>query len=223
MTANNSSDALCSESLYSEETLNLALKLGSSTLHEASGLKDSAADPAIRPVWSGAAVAGPAYPLECAPGDNLAIHVAMELVPEGSVLVVSADGFLAGYWGEVLTVAAEAAGVKGLIIDGGVRDIDALERRQFPAFSRGITMTGTHKACVPSVGQPIRFAGTPVKAGDLVVADTDGVLIVPQEHVESCMIKSQQRADKEDTMMLQLTQGRSSLELMGLSSWSQKA
>ncbi|MCK7576865.1 MAG: RraA family protein [Chromatiales bacterium] len=87
----------------------------------------------------------PAYPLECSPGDNLAIHIAMEGA-HGGILVISTGGFVAGYWGEVLTVAAEAAGVAGLVIDGGVRDIAALTAQRFPVFSRGISMRGTIKA-----------------------------------------------------------------------------
>ena len=119
---------------YRAEQLAQACNLGTSTLFEASGLSTSATDVAIRPVWAGAAVAGPAYPLECSPGDNLAIHIAMEKAPRGSILVISTGGFVAGYWGEVLTVAAEAAGVAGLVIDGGVRDVAALTARRFPVI-----------------------------------------------------------------------------------------
>ncbi len=163
--------------IYSAEQLAQASKLGTSTLFEASGIPTSFADIAIRTVWAGASVAGPAYPLECSPGDNLAIHIAMEKVPRGSILVISTGGFVAGYWGEVLTVAAEAAGVAGLIIDGGVRDIAALTARRFPVFSRGISMRGTIKASSPSVGRPISFTGTPVATGDLVVADDAKVVV----------------------------------------------
>src|SRR5471030_2668383 len=133
---------------YSYDSLLLAqaCRLGTSTLYEASGLPTSAVDPAIRTVWPGASVAGAAYPLECSPGDNLSIHIAMEKVPRGSVLVISTGGFVAGYWGEVLTVAAEAAGVVGLVIDGGVRDIAAVTARRFPVFARGISVRGTVKA-----------------------------------------------------------------------------
>lgn len=196
-----------------------ACKLGTSTLFEASGVHTSAVDSAIRTVWPGASIAGPAYPLECSPGDNLSIHIAMETVPHGSVLVVSTSGFVAGYWGEVLTVAAEAAGVAGLVIDGGVRDIAALRARRFPVFTRGVSMRGTIKASAPSVGNPISFAGTPVAAGDLVVADDDGVLIIPAAHVEQTLALGQARANKEARMMEALTQGQSTLELMGLTSW----
>ncbi|MDN7933767.1 dimethylmenaquinone methyltransferase [Burkholderia metallica] len=204
---------------YDPLLLAQACTLGTSTLHEASGLATSSVDPAIRTVWRGASIAGPAYPLECSPGDNLSIHIAMEQVPRGSVLVVSTGGFVSGYWGEVLTVAAEAAGVVGLVIDGGVRDIAALINRRFPVFARGICMRGTIKASAPSVGQPISFAGTPVAPGDLVVADDDGVLVIPAAHVEGTLAQGQIRADKEAKMMNALREGRSTLELMGLTSW----
>ncbi|KHK55897.1 dimethylmenaquinone methyltransferase [Ralstonia sp. A12] len=204
---------------YDAALLERARKLGTSTLFEASGLSTSAVDPAVRTVWPGASIAGPAYPLECSPGDNLSIHIAMERVSRGSVLVISTGGFVAGYWGEVLTVAAEAAGVVGLVIDGGVRDIAALTARRFPVFSRGISMRGTIKASAPSVGQPISFTGTPVAVGDLVVADDDGVLVIPADHVAQTLTQGQVRADKEAKMMSALQQGKSTLELMGLTSW----
>lgn len=204
---------------YEAALLEQARKLGTSTLYEASGLPTSSVDPAVRTVWPGASVAGPAYPLECSPGDNLSIHIAMERAPRGSVLVVSTGGFVSGYWGEVLTVAAEAAGVLGLIIDGGVRDIAALTARRFPVFTRGVSMRGTVKASSPSVGEPISFAGTPVATGDLVVADDDGVLVIPAAHVEQTLVQGQGRADKEAKMMDALREGRSTLDLMGLTNW----
>nr|WP_198534137.1 RraA family protein [Aquidulcibacter paucihalophilus] len=95
--------------IYSEEILNKALAHGTATLFEAAELQSVSVDPFIRSVWPGAAVAGPAYPIECAPGDNLGIQIALERAPRGSVLVVDARGFIAGYWGEVLTVFAQAA------------------------------------------------------------------------------------------------------------------
>ncbi|NIF90498.1 4-carboxy-4-hydroxy-2-oxoadipate aldolase/oxaloacetate decarboxylase [Burkholderia sp. Cy-637] len=204
---------------YQDAQLEQARRLGTSTLHEASGLADSSVDPAIRTIWAGASLAGAAYPVACAPGDNLAIHVAMEQAPRGSVLVVSAGGFVAGYWGEVLAAAAEAAGVAGLVIDGGVRDIAALRARRFPAFARGISVRGTLKASVPSVGRPISLAGTPVAAGDLVVADDDGVVVIPAERAQAVLAEGQARADKEARMMAALARGETTLDLLGLSQW----
>ncbi|MGT2476538.1 RraA family protein [Paraburkholderia terrae] len=204
---------------YDAVLLEQARKLGTSTLFEASGLQTSSVDPAIRSVWAGASVAGPAYPLECSPGDNLSIHIAMEKAPRGSILVVSTGGFIAGYWGEVLTVAAEEAGVVGLVIDGGVRDIAALTARRFPVFARGISMRGTIKASVPSVGQPISFTGTPVAPGDLLVADDDGVLVIPATRAQATLTKGQARADKEAGIMQRLLEGQTTLDLLGLSHW----
>jgi 4-hydroxy-4-methyl-2-oxoglutarate aldolase len=199
-----------------------AQALGSSTLYEASGLPCSV-DPQIRSIWNGAFIAAPAYPLICSPGDNLSIHIAMERVPRGSVLVVGTGNFLAGYWGEVLTVAAEAAGVVGLIIDGGVRDVDALAKRSFPAFARGISVRGTIKASAPSVGQAMMFTGIPVALGDLVVADGDGVIIVPATAAERTIVAGEARAAKEAEMMQRLAQGASTLELMNLTQWREIA
>lgn len=207
---------MMSVTTYTSEQLEQARKLGSSTLYEASGLPSSSVDPAIRTVWPGASVAGPAWPLECSPGDNLAIHIGMEKAPRGSILVVGAGGYVAGYWGEVLTVAAEAASVAGLVIDGGVRDIAALTAHRFPVFTRGISMRGTIKASAPSIGQPIRLAGTPVAAGDLVVADDDGVIVIPAARVEATLAQGQTRFEKEARIMDQLRNGQSTLELLGL-------
>ncbi|MCJ2876636.1 dimethylmenaquinone methyltransferase [Rhizobium pusense] len=204
---------------YSVDTLAQAGRLGTSTLFEASGIATSSVDPAIRTVWPGAVAAGPAFPLQCSPGDNLAIHIAMEKAPRGAVLVIDAQGFVAGYWGEVLTVAAEAAGIAGLVIDGGVRDIAALRERRFPVFARGISMRGTIKASAPSVGKPVSLAGTPVAPGDLVVADDDGVLVLPDYAVADTLTRSQSRFEKEAAMMEKLKDGQTTLDLLGLSKW----
>ena len=198
-----------------------ALALGTSTLYEASGL-DCAVDHAIRAVWPGATIVAPAYPVHCSPGDNLAIHIAVERAPRGSVLVVGTDNFIAGYWGEVLTVAAEAAGLAGLVIDGGVRDVAALARRQFPVFSRGVSVRGTVKASAPAVGQPLRFTDVPVTAGDWVVADDDGVIVLPATELERVLAAGEVRAAKEAEMMRALAQGATTLDQMGLSAWRER-
>ena len=118
------------------------LRHGTSTLCEASGLP-TALDYNIRPVWPGATLAGAAFPLRCAPGDNLAIHLAVAQAEPGDVLVVDGHGYIAGYWGEILTVAAQARGIAGLVIDGGVRDLAALESHKFPVFARGKVLGGS--------------------------------------------------------------------------------
>ena len=182
---------------YSTAQLEQARRLGTSTLFEASGLATSAADSAIRPVWAGASIAGPAYPLECSPGDNLAIHIAMEKAPRGSILVVSTGGFVAGYWGEVLTVAAEAAGIAGLVIDGGVRDVKTLQEMGFPVWSKAVSSKGCIKATLGSVNIPIVCAGMLVSPGDVIVADDDGIVCVPRDQAAATLDAAQKREANE--------------------------
>jgi len=191
------------------------LKLGTSTLSEASGLACSF-DPAIRPVWKGAALVGPAFPVSCAPGDNLGIHLAMERAPEGSVLVVDATGYLAGYWGEVFAVAAEARGIVGLVIDGGARDIDALEAHGFPVFARSVCMRGTVKHHAISVGETTTVAGVTVAPGDMIVGDADGVMSIPAGRLESTVFAAKERQEKERILMERLRNGETTLEILGL-------
>lgn len=167
-------------------------------------------------------LAVPAYPLVCSPGDNLSIHIALERALRGSVLEVDASSFIAGYWGEVLTVAAEAAGIVGLVINGGVRDIAAIAKRRFPVFARGVSVRGTVKASAPSIGRLILFAGVPVAPGDLVVADDEGVIIVADIDIERTLIAGEARAAKEAHMMKQLAGGATTLELMGLGVWRER-
>ena len=146
-----------------EETAAALAALGSATVGESGG---RAAHRRLRPAWPGAAVAAPVYPVGCTPGDNLAVHVAVTKAPRGSVLAVDV-GQVAdrGYWGEVLTTAAEAAGLAGLVLDGGVRDVAALAAHGFPVFSSTIALTGATKDKPGTVGRPVRVGGVLVGAG----------------------------------------------------------
>ena len=191
------------------------LRLGSATVFEASGA-EGALDPGIVPVWPGARVCGPALPVECGHGDNLAIHLALEGAEPGCVLVVDAHAHLAGYWGEVLTVAAQARGVAGLVIDGGARDADALERRRFPVFARGRSILGTVKHEPGRAGQPVVAGGAVVRPGDVVVGDADGVVVVRAERLDEVLAASRARADREDAIMARLRAGELTLDLLGL-------
>lgn len=191
------------------------LQHGTSTLCEASGLP-SALDYNIRPVWPGATIAGAALPLRCAPGDNLAIHLAVEQANPGDVLVVDGHGYIAGYWGEILTVAAQARGIAGLVIDGGVRDLATLEKRRFPVFARGIAMRAAVKLHAPSVGEPIVIADVAIARGDLIVADADGVVAIPQAQVERALAGARQRSEKEAAIMQRLQAGETTVQILGL-------
>jgi 4-hydroxy-4-methyl-2-oxoglutarate aldolase len=197
------------------------LALGTSILCESSGLP-GALDHTIRPVWHGAAVTGPAFPLRCAAGDNLAIHVAVDQTPPGHILVVDGMGVIAGYWGEILTVAAQARDITGLVIDGGVRDVAAIEKRKFPVFARGIGMRACVKLHAPSVGEPVVVSGVLVAPGDLIVADADGVACIPQAQVERTLAAARQRTEKEAGIIARLEKGETTVDILGLAAHRKK-
>jgi len=190
------------------------LALGSATLGE-SGAGRMA--PRIKPAWRGARLAARAFPVVCGPGDNLAIHVAVTESPAGRALVVDASAVPElGYWGEVLTTGAEARDLRGLVIDGGVRDVDALEQHAFPVFSALIALPGAKKVAGGSVGGTAGVAGVEVGDGDWVVGDADGVVVVPRGSVADVLAAGRARADKEHTMFDKLRAGETTITLLGL-------
>ncbi len=198
-----------------DDEIRVALaELGAATLGETGGF---AADRRLRPAWPGAELAAPAYPVGCTPGDNLAVHVAVTTAPRGSALVVDVGRVPdRGYWGEVLTTAAEAAGLSGLVLDGGVRDVAALEAHGFPVFSAAIALTGATTDKPGSVGSPVRVGGVLVSAGDWVVADVDGVTFVSGSSLESVLGAGRARAEKEAGFFEALRAGRSTVDLLEL-------
>jgi 4-hydroxy-4-methyl-2-oxoglutarate aldolase len=151
-----------------------------------------------------------------APADNLALHLALEQAAPGDVLVVDAGGVPCGSWGEVLTAAAEQRGVLGLVIDGGVRDVDRLAARRFPAFSRFVAVRRTSKHDPGSVGAPIVVAGRPVERGDAVVADVDGIVVIPQALVGKVVDAAVLRVAKEDGYFREILAGASTVDLLSL-------
>jgi 4-hydroxy-4-methyl-2-oxoglutarate aldolase len=189
-------------------------RLGAATLGESGGRAMRAR---IRPMWSGAAVVGEAVPVRCAPGDNLAIHVAAATAPAGSVLVVEIAGPTElGHWGEVLTTQAQARGLAGLVIDGGVRDVAALERLGFPVFATMLALRGALKVTPGAVGDPAVVGDVDVAAGDIVVGDADGVTVVPGGQLAEVLAAGAAREAKEQAMFEQLRAGATTIELLGL-------
>ncbi|MBP5801429.1 4-carboxy-4-hydroxy-2-oxoadipate aldolase/oxaloacetate decarboxylase [Microbacterium maritypicum] len=188
------------------------LRLGSATLYEASH-SDCFLDPAFRPAWDGAQLVGRAYPVSAQVGDNLALHHGIEAAGDGDVLIVDAGGAAFGYWGEVMTVAAQARGIRGLVIDGGVRDTAQLAALGFPAFSTSISIRGTIKQWPGSVGLTITLRGRVVRRGDVIVADGDGIVAIPAERYDEVLDASRDRAAKEEGYMARLRDGETTLDV----------
>ena len=186
------------------------------TLFEAAG-RNGNVDPAIRPAWHGAKVCGRAITVECPPGDNLMLHIAVANAKPGAIIVATVGGFLlAGAWGEILTEAALACGVAGLVIDGAVRDIDAIEALRFPVFSRGLAIGSCTKERPGKLDVPIQLGGAAVRPGDLVVGNADGLVVVEQGRIEEVYQAAVERRKRESEIITKLRQGRTTLELLGL-------
>lgn len=188
--------------------------LGAATLGESGGVPMS---PRIRAAWPGASMAAPAHTVECAPGDNLAIHVAVVAAAPGHALVVDASAVPErGYWGEVLTTAARARGLTGLIIDGGVRDVGALQARRFPVFSTLIALRGATKTGPGAEGATVSVGDVAVRTGDWVVADADGVTVIAADRLDDVLRAGEARATRERGLFRELETGKSTIELLGL-------
>lgn len=190
------------------------LAMGTATLYEAS-TEDLFLDVAFRPAWDGAEMVGRALPVSARVGDNLALHWGIADAQPGDVLVVDAGGGAYGYWGEVMTVAAQARGIAGLIIDGGVRDTKQMQGLGFPVFSTEISIRGTEKQWPGTVGRTITLRGRVVSRDDLVVADRDGICVIPAADVSRVVEASRIRVAKEDTYMERLRSGELTVDVYG--------
>lgn len=189
------------------------------TLHEASGRIGALPSP-IKPVAEGMRLFGPAFPVSSPGGDNLWLHRALAKATEGDVLVVSVSGqYEFGYWGEVMTVAAKARGLGGLVIDGCVRDSERLRTLGFPVFARGLCIRGTKKdpAGQGALGEPVRIGDVSVSAGDLVAGDADGVVAVPASRVEEVLEKARALTEEESKIFERLEKGETTLDVFGFS------
>jgi 4-hydroxy-4-methyl-2-oxoglutarate aldolase len=191
-------------------------ELGVSTVHEAQG-KTGLMRPCLRPIYAGARVAGAAVTVSCQAGDNLMIHAAVEVLQPGDILAVTTTSDSTdGMFGELLGVSCQTHGAIGLVIDAGVRDTAELTAMQFPVWAKAISAQGTVKVTPGSVNIPVVCAGAVVNPGDVIVADSDGVVVVPRKLAAQIAKLGGERAAKEEQTRQRLRNGELGLDFYGL-------
>lgn len=191
-------------------------ELGTATLGEAAP-EACVLELPLRPLAPGMRAAGPARTVRCRPGDNLALHLAIAAASPGDMLIADYGGSTdSGPFGEIMALACQQRGIAGLVIDGAVRDSAEIAALGFPVFARGLNIRGTVKIDPGEIDLTLEFGGARVRPGDIIVADSDAVVVLPAEALDSALKAAEARAAMEAQMMDRLRAGETTLQILGL-------
>jgi len=194
------------------EIIEAFCKQASATVHEASGRKGPVAS-AIKPITKGVRICGPALTVQCMPGDNLMLHKALEIAQPGDVIVATTHGaYEFGYWGDLMSVSGLARKLGGLAIDACIRDSDEIIKMGFPVFCRGYSIRGTVKNTLGLINYPTVFGGVMVEAGDLILGDDDGMVVIKRSECAEVLEKTIKRVNAEEEKTKILQSGISSVQ-----------
>jgi 4-hydroxy-4-methyl-2-oxoglutarate aldolase len=194
-------------------------QFGTATIHEALG-RIGNLPYEIKPLAKNMKLCGPAYTVSLKPYNNILLHRAYAYAKPGSIIVADCKGgYDGGYWGDLLTLGSIEQGMKGLVIDGCVRDADEIEELGFPVFCRGLSILGTGKDGEGTLNETITIGGIDINPGDIIVGDRDGVVVVPQDRLSEAIELSKEREAKEENVRKELREGKNSLEIY---KWGEK-
>lgn len=205
-----------------EEQVQKYASISAATAHEAMG-RMGAVDSAIKPLRLGMKLLGIAFTCRSHPGDNFTLHAALKMARPGEIIVCDSGGFTEqGAFGDVMASCAIGMGIKGLLIDGSVRDSEEVHRIGFPVFSRGVSIKGTVKETFGTLKEPVCIGGAIVHTGDLIIGDDDGVVVVPAAQIPTLYQVCEAREETEKRFRKELMEGKTTWDMLGLQALAEK-